>query len=513
MAEFQGKENKNLVEKKDSIVFDAENSENNGKSELVANDELKNSEQGKENIEKTPENTEKITENTEKMPENIEKISGNIEETPEIAKNNQENLQIDENVKNESSEKQLNDVETAETNEVSQNLDNASVDGLGLSQEIVEEKMKQALETQTPKKRKKSLIVNLCLLLVNLVFMFFIVKNLISDVGDSNFGLIIKTQGSKLWWLVGGVLIYCVYIFAQTTMYHVLIKDFTGKSRWWLSYDVAIVGKYYDDITPFAVGGQAFQIVRLTKNGVSAGVATSIPIIKMIINTAINAFVAVLFFVFGMPLIPSSSTLNSLLLLIFEILGVIGLIITVLVVLFMFLVSSGSLFTRSFISGLLRAGYKLKIVKNYRKTFKKVLNQVSEYKLSMSYLWKHKKLLFKMILLCLVECLSYAVIPYFVVMAFAQNIELSPILFLVVCIAKYYISSMASSFIPLPGGTGLIEIAFIFLYSTTVGDNIVWALLVWRLLSYYLIIIHGFVHELGKIGYNFVKNSKRRKIE
>lgn len=385
-------------------------------------------------------------------------------------------------------------------------------DGLGLSQEIVDEKIKQAMEAQSPKKRKKSTIINLCLLLLNLVLMFFIVKGLIKDVGDTRFSDIIDKQGAKLWWLAGGVVIYLVYMLAQTLMYKVLIKDFTGKTKWWLSYDVAIVGKYYDNITPFSVGGQPFQIIRIITNDISAGVATSIPIIKMILNTAINAVVAVLFFVFGMPLIPTTSSLNSILLLIFEILGVIGLVITVIVVLFMFLVSSGNLLTRSFISGILRLGYKMKIVKNYRKTFKKVLNQVEEYKLSMSYLWKHKALLVKMIFLCLMECLSYALIPYFVAMAFAGPIDMSPWLFIVVCIAKYYICMMASSFIPLPGGTGLIEITFIFLFGSVVGDSIVWALLCWRLLSYYLIIMHGFVHELGVITRNFIKNGKERKI-
>lgn len=387
--------------------------------------------------------------------------------------------------------------------------------GLGLSQEIVDEKMKEALETQSPKKRKKSTIINACLLIFNLIFMFFIVKNLISSVGEdgSSLSSVIKMQGDRLWWLAGGVLAYIFYMFIQTIMYKVIIRDFTGRNRWWLSYDVAITGKYYDNVTPFAVGGQPMQIVKLAQNDISAGVSTSIPIIKMIMNTAVNAFVALIFFIFFLPKIPLTTPFNDILLLIFEILGVIGLVITVLLVVFMFFISSGTLFTRSFISGLLRIGYKLKIIKNYRKTYKKVLNQVAEYKLSMSYLWKHKALLFKMIFLCLLECLSYASLSYFVIMAFLgpDGAGMSPILFLIICITKYYICSMASSFLPLPGGTGLIEIAFIFLFGMSVGNNIVWALLSWRFLSYYLILIHGFIHEVGQIAYNISKNNKLKK--
>lgn len=380
---------------------------------------------------------------------------------------------------------------------------------LGISEEYADEKIKEAMESQSPKKRKKKTIVNLCLLLVNVVFMAYIITKLIDNVGDVSFLDIINKQGSKLWWLAGGVCVYLLYILAQFLMYSVLIKDLTGKRRNGLAYDVAIVGKYYDNVTPFAVGGQPMQIVRLAENGISAGVSTSIPIIKMLINSIVNMFLIMLFFIFGLPKIPMTSPFNDMLLLLLEILGIIGLIINVIVTLFMILISTGNFVTRSVISGIVRLGYKMKIVKNYRGTLKKFINQVSEYKSSMSYLWKHKKLLIKMILLSVMECLTYAVMPFFVVMAFASDIGMSPMLFLFICIVKYYICSMASGFIPLPGGTGLMEISFIFLFGIVVNDAVVWALLIWRFLSYYLILVHGFTHELIKIIRNLIENRKR----
>lgn len=387
---------------------------------------------------------------------------------------------------------------------------------LGLSQDAVDEKLKQAMETQSPKKRRRSIIINLCLLLVNIVFMSFIVKKLIDSTVGSGQDMMqsLLSHGSRLWWLAGGLGVYLLYILAQTLMYQVLIKDLTGKRRIWLSYDVAILGKYYDNITPFAVGGQPMQIVRLATNGISAGTSTSIPIIKMMINNLVNMLLALGFFVFGLPKLPTTEGFNDILLVLLEIVGVIGLIITVLLVLFMFLISSGRLFTRSFVSGILRIGYKLKIVKNYRQTFKKVMNQVAEYKASMLYLWKHKLLLLKMLALSLIECLTYASLPFFVVMALVNHADLvgvSPFVFLLLCMTKYYVCSMASSFIPLPGGTGLMEISFIFLFGLSLGnESIVWALLIWRLLSYYLIIIHGFVHEVGQIIFRITKNRKNR---
>lgn len=419
------------------------------------------------------------------------------ENSVENVKETQESL-----VSAEEETKEPENVPASEQVEILEEVD------IELPKEHVEEKLKEVMDSQSPKKRRKNTIISLCLLLVNIVFMVFIIRSLISNIGDISLTDMINSQGNKLWWLTGGLLIYLVYMLAQTLMYFVLIKDITGKKRIGLAYDVAVVGKYYDNITPFAVGGQPMQIIRLSTNGISPGVSTSIPIIKMMINSAVNMVAALMFFIFGLPRIPLTTPFNDLLLIILEILGVIGLIITVFVVLFMFLMSTGNFVTRSLVSGVIRIGYKLKIVKNYRLTLKKAMGQVAEYKSSMHYLKKRKLVLLKMILLSLLECLSYAIIPYFVVMAFAGPLDMSPILFITICITKYYICSMASSFIPLPGGTGLMEISFIFLFGIVVKENIVWALLLYRFISYYLIIIHGFGHELIKIGKNIYKNRK-----
>lgn len=443
--------------------------------------------------------------------------SKNVSETQSLKKD--EVLTVEEATdffadKNTTEKKVLKKEKKSENLIEIENFDNEVEDKnseIGISQEYAEEKIKQAMESQSPKKKRKSTIINLCLLLVNIVFMVYIIKGLISNVGDSNFLSVAKTQGSKMWWLAGGAGIYILYMLAQVLMYHVLIKDITGKKRFGLAYDVAVVGKYYDNLTPFAVGGQPMQIIRLAKSGISAGVSTSIPIIKMMLNSSMNMILAVLFFVFGIPQIPNTTPLNDMLLILLVILGVIGLIITVIVVVFMFLIASGNLITRSFISGVLRIGYKLKIVKNYRESFKKFLNQVAEYKASYNFMIKNKKTLFKMLGLCLMECLTYAVMPYFVVQAFAVNVDMNAALFFLVCLSEYYICTMASSFIPLPGGTGLMEISFIFLFGIVVGDNIVWALLAWRILSYYMILAHGFIHELIHIGKNFVKNKRELK--
>lgn len=394
-------------------------------------------------------------------------------------------------------------------------IEKQTIEEIGISEEIINEKVKNVLEQTAPKKRRKSTIINCILMAINIVLLVFIVKGLLGSLEDSkSIFAIFSQQGKRMWWLGGGVAMYIFYIIIQMLMYKLLVKNLSGKKGWGIAYDAAIVGKYYDSITPFAVGGQTMQIMRLMENGIGAGVSTSIPVLKMIINSGINALLALIFFVFGLPFMPKTSFLNDFLILLLEIVGVIGLIITVLMALFIFFISSGTLVTRSLISGVLRIGYKLKIIKDYRTTHKKVMNQVAEYKFSISYLWRHKKILLNLILYSVLECLSYASLAFFVAMAFAENLEMSTVKFMFICLAMYYLCAMASCYIPLPGGTGLMEVSFVLLFGLTLGNNVVWALICWRFLTYYFIIIHGFIHEVRKIITNIVKSKKlKRKIE
>ncbi len=433
-----------------------------------------------------------------------EKIEKDSEET--LASNARQDSDLQTFDKKDSNPAKENDEITTET-----------ADGeIELSKDIAEEKLKEVMSLQKPQKKKKSTIISLVLLLVNIAFMVFVVSGLVKNVGEQNFIAYVKSQGNRLWWLVGAVGCYAVYMFSQSAMFQALIKSTTGKSQWKLAYNVGVTGKYYDNVTPFAVGGQPMQIVELSKTGISPGVSTSLPLIKMIINGIVSSLLALLFFVVGLSKIAPTNSFYALLFVIFEILGIIGLVITLFGNLFMILLSTGSLFTRSLIGWLVKIGYKLKIVKNYRATLRKWLTQVNEYKASGRYLLKNKKLLFKMIIYSCLESLSYAMISFFVIMAFLDPsyLDASQInvwFIMLSCVIKYYICSMAGSYIPLPGATGLMEIAFIALYGEFVGDAIVWALLTWRIISYYFILIHGFINETTKIVKNVSRSKKEKK--
>ena len=280
-------------------------------------------------------------------------------------------------------------------------------------------------------------------------------------------------------------------------MFTSMIKASVGKRKPYLSYRVSLLGKYYDNITPFSVGGEPVQIMELSKAGMSAGVATSLPIIKVIVYNLVNASIIFVSFIFGMPMMFSSDMISNFLLLLLNFVAIIGFIFTALVGILFILIGNGKIVGRGLARFLVKAGYKLRIVKNYRTAYNKIMRTVREYQNSVAFLQKNKGTMVKCILLCFLQLVAYYSIPFFVVLAFTSTTEVTFSLWFM-CFVKFLVCNMASVIIPLPGGTGMMELSFMFLFGTPdlLGTSVAIGLLVWRILSYYILILHGFAQTI-----------------
>ena len=381
--------------------------------------------------------------------------------------------------------------------------------------EIVEERLEEAKEVDSPKKKKKSAIINAIFLIVNIGLMLFIVKSFLSSLGDTkNLPAVLAAQGNRLWWLAVGVLFYVVFVVTETAIFSTLIKGTTGKRRGYLSYRVGTIGKYYDNITPFSVGGQPFQIVALAKAGMSPGISTSLPIIKVIIYNIVYVIMILFSFIFGIPLVTSAqSGLGRFLMILFIAVAIIGFIVTILTSMLFILVGSGKIIGRGIARWAVKIGYSLRIVKNYRKTYNKFMLQVREYQNSMKFLRTNIGVMVKSFIYITIQFLAFFSIPAVCVLAFG-NMSLT-FEFWFVCFTKFLICQMAAVIIPLPGGTGMMEIGFILAFgsSTVLGDNVVWALLAWRIISYYLLLVHGFVQTIIDSSVKTYRSRKELKLQ
>lgn len=393
----------------------------------------------------------------------------------------------------------------SDENEIVQNIaegqisifDDVKTDAI-IDESLAKERLSEAIETQKPKKKRKSIITNLIFLAINVLVLGFIISACLEEADGISLKEVISAQGSRLWWLLAGVGLFLIMFIADAMVFFFIIKKTAGKSRFWTAYKTSAVGKYFEAITPFNAGGQPSQILTLTRSNMSAGIATSIPIIKLIIYNIVYVIILISFFIFGIPYLPAGSSLNELLLILFKIFAVLGIVVTTLISLVFILVGTGKIVGRSLVRGIVKLGYAFRIVKDYRKAYNKVMRQVLEYQSSMAYLKKHKGTLVICIVFCLLEIFAYFSIPFTVVMAFSTIKITSMASFfslLCICITKFIICQMSAIVIPLPGGTGMAEFAFIAMFgvSSLIGSKyIVLGLLAWRFLTYYFTIIQGF---------------------
>ncbi|MEG1581555.1 MAG: lysylphosphatidylglycerol synthase transmembrane domain-containing protein [Clostridia bacterium] len=365
-----------------------------------------------------------------------------------------------------------------------------------IDSDVVKERLEEVQNFEVKKKNKKSKIFSVLFLLINIVLVVVLVAGLINSAGDVSISSIIAKQGNRLWWLLAGFVIMLLIMVADAFGIFLIIKKTTGKSRPVLSLNTAITGKYYESITPLAAGAQPSQIIYMSKRGVSPGIATSVPIIKMMTFNVMYIIAIVLFMVFAAPV--ETTLANKLILVVFKILSVIGVIVTTATTFLIILVGTSKVWGRSLARFCIKIGYKLRFVKNYRVSYDKLMQQVLEFQSSIDYLKKNKSLFFGLICSNAIQILLNATIPFIICLAFTNVTFASfgdALSYWAESIARFYICAMASSYIPLPGGTGMMELSFVAMFGTSkyMGTNIVWGFLCWRIITYYYLIIQGIV--------------------
>lgn len=366
---------------------------------------------------------------------------------------------------------------------------------VNLDNDIVKQKFEESVVYESKKKKRKSIFTNLILLAINIALVVFIASALVKNAEDASLSALVNAQGSRLNFLWYALLFFIIYMLLDATIVSLLVKKTTGKFRPWLSFKSCANSRYYEAVTPLAVGGQPAQIVSLAKGGVSPGIATTIPLIKTTLINFVVVLIALANFVFVGPTIRFDNGFIDILCSLLKILAYIGIIINILYLTFMIIVANSKVIGRSLARGVIKVGYKLKIVKNYRESYNKIMRQVFEFQNSMEYLKKNFGFMVGSVLILIFQQLAFASVPFVVSIALS-NIEFvnfgAVLLFWLQCVAKYYICYMAASFIPLPGGTGMNEIAFVILFVPIIGSNfIVWGFLAWRLFTYYATILQG----------------------
>ena len=281
-------------------------------------------------------------------------------------------------------------------------------------------------------------------------------------------------------WIFVAILALIIYRLCASLGHYYIIKANNGKVSYLKCFQINLMILFFHGITPFAGGGQPMEIYFLHKEGISVTKATNITLQNFIvyqIALIITGLIALIYnHIFNV--FPNDSLIKYLV--------VLGFIINTLVLVVTFILSFGKKTNKFIIEKGIHFLAKIKIIKEEKKTQEKCQKYLQSFHDNAIELKKNKKIVAFMVLINIIGLMTMYSMPYPILRGMNVNIDI----FKVITAIAYVM--IIGSFVPIPGGTGGIEYSFIFFFQYLISGSILHAaMLVWRLISYYLGMIFG----------------------
>ncbi len=250
---------------------------------------------------------------------------------------------------------------------------------------------------------------------------------------------------------------------------------------------------FFNGVTPFAVGGQPFQIYYYSKSGVKTANATGIIALRfMVFQFSLILVGAISLFLAGNIIATEVTNFNRLIIL--------GFTINASILLFTLLFSVSGRAKKILFYPTISLLSKIKpLKKRMEKTRVNGEKQIANFQENLSILLKHKPTLLIAIFVEIIGLILKYSIPFFVLKA--VGIELTSDDFVTaVCFAAFI--SIFAAWVPTPGSSGGNEYAFLVLFSlfapvASAADGVFASgMLLWRIITYYCVLVYGFIAVL-----------------
>lgn len=329
------------------------------------------------------------------------------------------------------------------------------------------------------KKYKINIIILIC---VSLLIMFLIMKDNFNEIIDN-------LLNANIFYLFLALIFMILSVLFQSFSMHLYLKELDKNYKFKDTFILMFSALFFNAITPFSSGGQPFQVYLLNKQGIKISESTNallqnflsyqlalitLGTIAIIINHFIEA-------------IPNTSLLRHIV--------IIGFIVNVIVLaLIIYLGKAKNLNTKMF-NKIFNFIFSLKFIKNREVLKEKANKKIDEFYESGNYFKNNKYILLKAYSFNLVSLIILYIIPMFIF--FSIKVYDVNVIESIVCSSYTY---FVGSFVPIPGGTGGLEYAFIEFFRVFSSSALIsTCMILWRFVTYYLSMI------LGSLSLVFVK--------
>ncbi len=332
------------------------------------------------------------------------------------------------------------------------------------------------MEQKDTSKNKRRLGM-LITLLVNLLIVGYIaLREFRQDAGRAER---IQVSGINPFFLILGAACFFLALGMVSLKYRRMLMVNAGRDEKKVAFEVAALGKYYDNITPFGAGGQPFQILFLRKQGFPAGTCAALPIADFLTQQFAFVLIGIVVFIANRKVIDMAPVIR--------VSAYVGLLVYSAVPVGIVLSTIAPRFVRAVVGWVCRLLQKIHILKDAAHTAEGIYGALDEYSVSIRSLSSRPHFLALMMLFSLIYQAAILSVPFFMLRAFGGTGDWWMVFSLVVYIYA------AITIVPTPGNAGAAEGSFYAVFASLESGYLFWAMIAWRLLVYYSWIVVGLI--------------------
>ena len=281
-------------------------------------------------------------------------------------------------------------------------------------------------------------------------------------------------------YLIFALCLPIVFIGLDILKYTIMIHSATKRVRPMTAYNCSQLGRYYDNVTPFGAGGQAFQIHYLTTKKIDGGNAMAIVITTFILQQ--------LAFTLAGPYFIIRYCMSSYAQTYFIVLAWVGYAIYLIIPLTLILITIKPSIAAAIANFFLRLLKKMRLLKQPERFEQRIKDSLDRYQQTAAYIAKN---IFRVLIVTVISLVQFAVffaIPYFVCRALGATAEATVDLF-----TRMVTIYFAITIVPTPGNSVAAEFSFLAVFASILQGYVFWGILLWRLLVFYLYLAQGLI--------------------
>ena len=320
---------------------------------------------------------------------------------------------------------------------------------------------------------KKSNII--ILIIITILVLFFSLKDNFEETITQIFTM-------NIWCLlIAFLFLFLFWIFRSYPIYS-FCKKINKNFKYLSALQLTLRTQFFNAVTPFATGGQPYQIYYLKIVGIDYASSTSIVVENFIVYQIALVILGILALISNkiFHIFSNAQFLQKLIAL--------GFIINALVIIIMFLVAFSKKMNKFFINVGINILTKLRIVKDREKKLKDWDENINRFNKSANILLQDKKIFILNIIYNFIALCCLYLIPLFILYSMGNFNAFTAGTSIVACAYTMIIGS----FVPIPGATGGLEYGFMQFFGNFItGSKLSAMMLVWRFITYYFGMIVG----------------------